>query len=321
MPSPPGLPVRLVVLAVLLLPLTAAGSPAYATDAAEIPFNTAKILEFHNIERAARGIGALARDPRMDQHAQQLAETLAAAGKLQHSPTYAITIGYSSGAQNLVFRAPSLNASQAHYSWMTSDNHRRNLLNPGFTHAGIGIACSQASGRAYPVAVVDFGGHGGPPPQPPQNPISVQANALQGHGIACNGSSAPPPPPPPAPAPVVAPPPPPPPAPIIAQAAIPKVAPVKPVPAPAPAPEAAPVEAAPIEGVPEPLPEHAPEPPVPNDQVAEVPVIDPSPAAQTADPATAGLIAFVIGSTAALVVAGAGGGYWYRRSLARPGSR
>lgn len=57
--------------------------------------------------------------------------------------------------------------------------------------------------------------------------------------------------------------------------------------------------------------------PVPAEVPVETPVIDPSPVAQSTDPATSGLIAFVIGSTAAMVVAGAAGGFWYRHSIAK----
>ncbi|HEX2053337.1 MAG TPA: CAP domain-containing protein, partial [Actinomycetota bacterium] len=190
---------RFPLVLLFVLPFGLFGAPAHAFDADEIPFNTAKILEFHNLERAARGIGLLSRDPRLDAHAQQLAEELAARGALEHSPAVARTLGYAAGGQNLVFRAPALNASEAHYLWMVSPNHRKNLLNPGFTHVGVGMACSRASGRVYPVAVVDFGGSGLSADVPPQDPVTVTAGSLQGRHIVCDGTTptavtAPPPP-------------------------------------------------------------------------------------------------------------------------------
>jgi uncharacterized protein YkwD len=112
------IPVRaLFRLAVVMsvVPMSLVTTPALASDADEIPFNAAKILEYHNAERAARGLGGLAGDPRLDSHAQQLAESLAARGVLEHSQFIALSIGYASGGQNLVHRATSINASQANY--------------------------------------------------------------------------------------------------------------------------------------------------------------------------------------------------------------
>ncbi len=248
------------MVALLVLPTALIGAPAYASDADEIPFNTAKILEYHNAERATRQVAALSRDPRMDSHAQALAENLAARGVLQHTPAVALTLGYSAGGQNLVFRSPSINASEANFMWMNSPNHRKNLLNPGFSHVGIGIACSRASGKPFPVAVVDFGGSSLSSAVPPQEPISVPPGALQGHSVACDNSGGPgaaaPQPPPAAP---VAPPP------------APVAAPVAPKPE-APNPAAPPVESRP-----------APAPPVPIAAPVEEPAPAPAPAAVETD--------------------------------------
>lgn len=332
---PFGIPLlRLAVVAALVVPMGLVAVPAHASDADEIPFNTARILEFHNAERAARGIGPLSRDPRLDQHAQQLAEQLAARGVLEHTPSYARTIGYPAGGQNLVYQGPAMNASQAHYLWMTSDNHRKNLLNPGFTHAGVGIACSRASGRPYPVAVVDFGGQTLSPSVPPQSPITVGANALSGHALVCDGTSAAPAPQPPPPAPAPQPPPPAPPAPV------PAAAPVAPRPA-APKPAAAPTPApAPPAAVPAPPAGPPPEKEPPADpQAMAVAAAQPTstepeagvlnqaaPASRTDGLSVEGLLAFVVGCMAALVLAGVAGGFWLRRSPAailsgRPNAR
>jgi hypothetical protein len=303
-------------VALAVLPLSLVAAPVYASDVDEIPFNTAKILEYHNTERATRGIGGLSRDPRMDAHAQEVANSLAARGVLEHSPAIARSLGYAAGGQNLVMRAPSINASQANYQWMTSPNHRKNLLNPGFTHVGIGIACSTASGRAFPVAVVDFGGTGLSADVPPQDPIAVPAGALQGHALVCDGSaasaSAAPPPAPPAPAPAPAP--------------APVAAPV------APKPPAAPKVVAPVV-VPPPAPSPPPAPPVaPPPAALEIASGTPSPAptptppalaqAETAaelDEKLAGWSAFIGGAFGAVMLAAVAGGLWYRSKLAPAG--
>jgi hypothetical protein len=243
----------------------------------------------------------------MDQHAQQVAESLAARGVLEHTPSVAKSLGYPAGGQNLVYRAPTINASEAHFMWMVSDGHRRNILNPGFTHVGVGIACSQASGRVYPVSVVDFGGHGLFPDIPPQDPITVGAGALQGHHIVCDGTSASVAPPPPAPAPAPAPPPAPAPAP---KPVAPKPAPVAPVaapPAPAPAPEpAASPEAAPLVIAAAPPPDPKPD---------EQPLAQARPVPDS-EQVLSGWTAFVAGCIGALMLATSAGGFVYRRQLA-----
>lgn len=303
------IPVRaLIRLAVALstVAISLVSAPALASDAVEIPFNAAKILEYHNAERAARGLGGLSRDPRLDSYAQQLAESLAARGVLEHSQSVARSIGYAAGGQNLVHRVPSINASQANYMWMTSDNHRRNILNPGFTNVGIGLACSTASGRPYPVAVVDFGGTGLYPDIPPQNPIAVPADALQGRSLVCDGSAAPVPavpvpPPAPAPAPV--------PAPVAAPVAPKPVAPKVVAPPPAPPTIVAPAPPPALE-IAAALP--SPEPPKP---VEEEPAL-----AQTADStdrALAGWGAFAAGCIGVIMLAGVAGGLWYRLGPAK----
>ncbi len=262
-----------------------------------------------------RGVGGLSRDARLDSHAQQLAESLAARGVLEHSSSVAQTLGYPAGGQNLVFRSPSLNASQANFMWMNSPNHRKNLLNPGFTHVGIGIACSPASGRVYPVAVVDFGGHALSPDVPPQDPIAVPPGALQGHSLACDGSGAPAPA---APQPPQAPPVAPPPAPV--------AAPVVPKPV-APKPVTPPVAAAPVAAPPAPVVESTPSPAAleiasaPADKAKAAPKPAPAQGEPTgSDQALAGWSAFVAGCMGALTLAMVGGGLWYRLRLPTAGT-
>lgn len=302
-------------VALAVLPLSLVAAPAHASDADEIPFNTNKILEFHNIERAARGIAGLSRDPRMDAHAQELANSLAARGVLEHSPAIARSLGYAAGGQNLAMKAPSINASQANYQWMTSPNHRKNLLNPGFTNVGIGIACSTASGRAFPVAVVDFGGTGLSADVPPQDPIAVPAGALQGHALVCDGSAA-------------------------SASAAPQPAPPAPAPAPAPAPVAAPVvpkpPAAPKVVAPTVVaaPPAVPIPPPPPPVSLEIAGGTPSPASTPAAPklaqadtaaeldrTLAGWSAFIGGVSGAVMLTAVAGALWYRSKLAPAGRK
>jgi hypothetical protein len=182
-------------MATLAMALPAA--PALA--ASQSATNLQKMLEYNNAERGARGIRALSRDSRLDAEAGRWAEKLAAEGKMYHRPsTYALSVGFRSGGENLAWHDDSLSASQAHNMWMDSSTHRRNMLDPAFNAAGFGIACSTKSGKAYVIAVVEFGGDAPPARStPPASPHVAGGQSLT--GVGCSGgddSQAPPPPPP-----------------------------------------------------------------------------------------------------------------------------
>ena len=174
----------LSILPVLLLP--ALPAPAASSDAG---YNNSRMLEFMNDERQARGIRTVARDSALDQKAQAWAEKLAAEGKMYHSSSYAgMSVGYRSAAQNLAYHDDSLSASQAHNMWMASGVHRKNMLDPDFSHVGVAIACSSASGRPYVMAVVEFGGDGSPSKStPPRNP-QVAGGSGNSRAMSCDDS-------------------------------------------------------------------------------------------------------------------------------------
>jgi uncharacterized protein YkwD len=168
------------------LHLTVPYAPALA--ASQTALNLQKMLEYNNAERSARGIRSLSRDSRLDAEAQRWAQRLASEGSMYHSPsTYALSVGFRSGAENLAYHDFSLSASQAHNMWMNSSSHRRNMLDPGFHAAGFGIACSTRSGRAYAIAVVEFGGDSPPSRStPPASPHVAGGQSMT--GVGCSGS-------------------------------------------------------------------------------------------------------------------------------------
>ncbi|MDQ4148660.1 MAG: CAP domain-containing protein [Actinomycetota bacterium] len=178
----------LVLLSAMFL--TVLGAPAFAGSPS---VNKQKMLEFNNAERNARGIRPLSRNSALDAEAQRWAEKLAAEGRMYHrSSTYALSVGFRSGAENLAWHDHSISASQAHNMWMQSASHRRNMLDPAMTAAGFGIACSTKSGRAYAIAVVEFGGDS-PPAQstPPSNPHVAGGTAVDGVGCSDRDTDAP----------------------------------------------------------------------------------------------------------------------------------
>ena len=171
--------------AVVIALLGASGATGAASDAA---YNNSKILEFMNAERQARGVRSVGRDAALDRKAQEWANKLAAEGRMYHSSCCAgMAVGYRSGAQNLAYHDDSLSAAQAHNMWMASGVHRKNMLDPDFSNVGIAVACSDRSGRAYVVAVVEFGGDGNPSSStPPRNP-QVAGGSGNSRAMSCDG--------------------------------------------------------------------------------------------------------------------------------------
>lgn len=176
----------LSALPILLL----AALPALAASS-DAGYNNSRILEFMNEERQARGIRTVARDSALDQKARAWAEKLAAEGKMYHSSSYAgMSVGYHSAAQNLAYHDGSLSAAQAHNMWMASGVHRKNMLDPDFSHVGVAIACSTASGAPYVMAVVEFGGDGSPSKSTPDRNPQVAGGAGNARAMSCDDSPA-----------------------------------------------------------------------------------------------------------------------------------
>ncbi len=200
-----------------LLPSVASAAVSNAS------LNNQKILQFMNAERAARGLSPLSRDSRLDSLAQSWANKMAANRTMYHpsQPQAMASAGYRSGAQNLAWHDATLTASWAHNFWMNSAPHRKNILDPAFTHTGIAIACNPSGGQyPYVFATVEFGGSSAPlTSTPPASPHVAGGESVAGAG--CDGSrDAAPEPPPPA-----APPPPAPPAPAAAPPGLAKASP------------------------------------------------------------------------------------------------
>ncbi|MGQ0679490.1 MAG: CAP domain-containing protein [Actinomycetota bacterium] len=230
-------------------------SPAHASPALTATLER-QILDFHNAERAARGIRSLVAEGRLQQAARRWAHKLANEGTIYHIDVLpARGLGFRAGGENIVYRVPSMTARYAHIEWMKSDLHRKNLLDPAFSHAGVGVSCATVGGRSFTVAVVEFGADRSPSTSvPPLDPRVIGDDQYSGEAVTCQGYAAPP-----APAPLVAAPqspartaPPVPPAlvpaPRSAPAPQPQIIPLPPPPGPAPAyvpPPAPPVPLAP----------------------------------------------------------------------------
>ena len=304
----------------LLLPAVAHADPGL------IPSTEAQIIELANVERAARGIRPLSTDNRLAQVAREWAHKLANEGQIYHMDVLpARAFGYKAGGENVVLGVPKITSLYAHIQVMDSELHRKNLLDPAFSHAGVGISCASVGGFDRTVAVIEFGADTRPSTDiPPADPQVVQGDIKAGPGVTCQGFAPPPAPGPAAPtAPEPAAEPAPAPAPVAKKVAAPK-------PAAAPPPVAATVVAPPVAPpVETPPPAPSPEPPVVTDiepvEVYETTaaVSNPAPVALEADPVYERtgvmLIAGFFGTMLliSLALAMVAGGNWHKRQLAK----
>ncbi|HYN99606.1 MAG TPA: CAP domain-containing protein [Actinomycetota bacterium] len=301
-------------------------SAAYA-DPGLIPTTEAQIIELANIERLARGIRPLQHDGRLGQVAREWAHKLANDTQIYHMDVLpARRFGYKAGGENIVLGVPKITALYAHVQVMGSDLHRKNLLDPAFSHAAVGMSCASVNGFDRTVAVIQFGADTRPSVDvPPAEPQVVQSDIKAGPGVSCEGAASPPPPgPADAPEPP-APPAPAPAAPVGKKAAAPKPAPA-PVAVPAPVVTAAPVVAPPP--APEPVIHVVePEPDPVQEYETTSAVSDPDPVAmqpavpvyqQTGIMMVAGFFGTML--LISLALAMVAGGRWHKRQLARAGS-
>ncbi len=107
--------------------------------------NERQMLELVNSEREKSGLPPLVPDMRLAELARLKSQDMITNGYFAHqSPTYGspfdmmkeAAITYKTAGENL---AGAWNVERAHTSLMNSPGHRRNILNPAFTHIGIGI--------------------------------------------------------------------------------------------------------------------------------------------------------------------------------------
>jgi len=104
------------------------------------------MINLVNQERQKAGVAPLKIDNELSRVARIKSEDMMTNGYFSHtSPTYGspfqmmrtFGITFRSAGENI---ARSSGVTNAHNGLMNSEGHRRNILNPGFTHIGIGIA-------------------------------------------------------------------------------------------------------------------------------------------------------------------------------------
>ncbi|MCX7658298.1 MAG: CAP domain-containing protein [Oscillospiraceae bacterium] len=103
------------------------------------------VVDLVNAERAKAGVGALAVLPSVEEAAQVRAgELIISFSHTRPNGTSCFTVlsefgvGYSASGENIAAGQKTPQAVME--SWMNSSGHKANILNPDFTHIGIGYA-------------------------------------------------------------------------------------------------------------------------------------------------------------------------------------
>lgn len=114
------------------------------------------VLEEVNRTRLANGRNRLVEDPALTRAAREHSEELAIRRTLDHTSTdpsrrtmtmriEAVGVTWYRAAENLANTSGSTSdlPSRTVKLWLNSEGHRRNLLEPAFTHTGVGVAIDE----------------------------------------------------------------------------------------------------------------------------------------------------------------------------------
>ncbi len=103
------------------------------------------VVDLTNAQRQKNGLKPLTMDPHLSSVARKKSVDMASNNYFSHnSPTYGspfdmmrdFGIQYNTAGENIA--RGQTTAEQVVNSWMNSEGHRRNILNPNFTHIGVG---------------------------------------------------------------------------------------------------------------------------------------------------------------------------------------
>ena len=112
-----------------------------------------------NAERDARGLEPVAWDDALAGVARDWSAEMADTGEFRHQDIGAVLqreelSGFRAMGENIFQATGQVPAGTVHTGWMRSDDHRVNVLNPGWDRLGIGVFCA-ADGSVW--ATQEFG--------------------------------------------------------------------------------------------------------------------------------------------------------------------
>jgi uncharacterized protein YkwD len=131
-------------LAALVMPVLLVAVLAGCLDSQE-----QTLLNSVNSVRASAGAASLRESHQVSQRADQWAATLASEGRLRHSDLKRLPVPFTKAAENV---AKAATLEEAHRLLTNSPSHRANMVDPAFTHVGIGTARG-ADGAIYAVEI------------------------------------------------------------------------------------------------------------------------------------------------------------------------
>jgi uncharacterized protein YkwD len=112
-----------------------------------------------NDERRARGLSPVGWSDQLAAVARDWSATMAQTGRFEHQDIGQVlrsgdVEGLGAMGENIATVSGPVPAGVLHVGWMRSDEHRVNVLNPGFDRLGVGVVCA-ADGSVW--ATQEFG--------------------------------------------------------------------------------------------------------------------------------------------------------------------
>jgi hypothetical protein len=136
--------------------------PPHPDEAATPEEAEAVLFELVNVERSSRGLPMVHYDPELARVARWWSEEMRLRGRLAHvgpdgqgPGDRAASVGYSARRLGEVL-ARGQGVGAAHEALMSSPAHRATILDPSFTHVGIGAAVSHEAGGRFLYVAEEF---------------------------------------------------------------------------------------------------------------------------------------------------------------------
>lgn len=130
-------------------PITSEQQPPAEQENVQVSSEIQQVVDLVNSERAKAGLQALQIDAKLTESAQAKSQDMKNKNYFSHtSPTYgspfdqmkSLGISYKSAGENIAMGQQS--ATKVMDAWMKSPGHKANILNPSFTHIGVGLSDS-----------------------------------------------------------------------------------------------------------------------------------------------------------------------------------
>ncbi|MBR9989664.1 MAG: CAP domain-containing protein [Gemmatimonadetes bacterium] len=138
------------------IPAGSTSAPGEQASGAAITAVARAVVAEVNHTRQENGLAPLREDALLSRAAREHSEELASRRTLTHTSTNparrtmtmrieAVGVVWSRAAENLANMSGSASSvpEQTARMWMGSDGHRRNMLEPAYTHTGVGVAIDQ----------------------------------------------------------------------------------------------------------------------------------------------------------------------------------